>query len=138
MVDKYQKMPKGEGVDIWIEKDGIEYLIDIKTTQINASAGTKCMSTQANWYAYRALAQTKNNVVCLLAFPFNPHIGKNFWQKEQGKVRPLIPGKEAVVADEFWDFLLGEKNTTKLIFDVFEKLGKQDFGKQFSQIFEMK
>ncbi|MDE9544544.1 TdeIII family type II restriction endonuclease [Xenorhabdus bovienii] len=137
VVDKYQKIPKGEGVDIWIEKSGVEYLIDIKTNQINAGLGSKLTTNQANWYTYRALEYTENKVICLLAFPFNPHNDKDFWIKEGGKVKPLISGKEAVVADEFWDFLLGKENTTQLIFDSFKRIGEQGFGKQFEHIFKM-
>ena len=36
---KNKKMPKGEGVDLWIEKDNIEYMFDIKTVQVNAGTG---------------------------------------------------------------------------------------------------
>ena len=36
-----RKMPKGEGVDVWLKKDGQELLIDIKTVQLNAGGGPK-------------------------------------------------------------------------------------------------
>lgn len=133
---EYQKMPKGEGVDVWLEKDGTEYLIDIKTNQINAGSGPKFNANLLNWYAYRVLDGSKLNVKCLIAFPFNPHKDKGFWAKEGGKVVPLIASEEALVGDEFWDFLLGKNNTTQLIFSVFEKLGNEKFGEQFSGIFE--
>ena len=38
---EYEDLTKGQGIDIWIEKDGIEYITDIKTTQFNASDGNK-------------------------------------------------------------------------------------------------
>jgi len=131
----YQKMPKGEGVDIWIEKSGVEYLIDFKTTQINAGSGPKFLTNQLNWIAYRLLENTDAKVVPLLAFPFNPHQG-SFWAKEGGKSAPLIAGEEARVADEIWNFLLGEENSTKLIMDGFAKLGKSGFGEKFRDVFE--
>lgn len=135
VVEAWQSIPKGEGADVWIEKEGKEYLIDIKTTQINAGSGPKFAKNQLNWYAYRALAGA-NDVKCLLAFPFNPHTGKDFWAREGGKASPLIPADEAVVADEFWGFLLGRESSTDLIFRCFKSLGDKGFGEQFAHIFE--
>ena len=94
-----------------------------------------------NWNAYRAISKKQSNsenqctTKCLLAFPFNPHKSVDFWKKEGGKSKPLIPGNEALVADEFWDFLYGKTNTTELIFKEFKKLGEDNFGEQFSDIF---
>ena len=132
---KYKKMPKGEGVDVWLKKDGCEYLIDIKTTQINAGGGPKFSNNMLNWYAYRAL-EGAADVRCYLAFPFNPH-KTDFWNKEKGKVSPLIPSEEAVVGDEFWDMLLGKEQSTKLIVDAFKELGAENFGEKFADIFEV-
>jgi hypothetical protein len=130
-----RKIPKGEGVDLWLRKDNFEYLIDIKTVQINAGSGPKFNKNLLNWYVYSALKKTKYDLKCLIGFPYNPHYPKDYWKKEGGKVKPLIPSDEALVGDEFWDFLSGMNGTTKLIFDVFKKLGEQDFGNKFDDIF---
>ncbi|AZM97802.1 TdeIII family type II restriction endonuclease [Vreelandella venusta] len=130
-----QAMPKGEGVDVWLSKNEVHYLIDIKTNQINAGGGPKFLTNQLNWVCYQILQDANSHVNPILAFPFNPH-ETNFWVKEKGKVSPLIPGVEARVGDEFWDFLLGRRGTTKIIFKAFENLGKKDFGKRFSYVFE--
>lgn len=132
----FQKIPKGEGVDIWLKKDNIEYLIDIKTTQINAGSGPKFTTNMLNWIAYQLLKDNTIKSKCILAFPFNPHTGQDFWAREGGKSSPLIPSYEALVGDEFWDMLYGKKNTTALIFKEFEKLGQNDFGSQFNSVFE--
>lgn len=133
--ESYQKIPKGEGVDIWIVKNGVEYLIDFKTNQINAGGGPKFLLNQLHWITYRLLDNPNIKVVPILAFPFNPHKG-NFWVKEGGKAAPLIPGEEALVADEIWNFLLGEQNSTNLILRSFEKIGKSGFGEKFKDLFE--
>lgn len=132
---QYQNIPKGEGVDIWVSKNGIEYLYDIKTTQINAGSGPKFSANFMNWYAYRLLDDANINLECKLAFPFNPHKGKDFWAKERGKSSPLIPSIEAIVGNEFWDPLLGQQNTVELIFEAFEELGNDNFGQKFEHIF---
>ena len=130
------KMPKGEGVDIWIRKGDEEFLIDIKTVQLNAGSGSKFNRNLLKWYTFRALDSKKGvDSKCMLAFPFNPH-KKDYWQKEGGKVSPLIFSEEALVGNEFWDLLSGEKNTIELIFEVFREMGEENFGKQFNYIFD--
>jgi len=129
------KIPKGEGVDVYLKKNNIEYLIDIKTVQINAGSGPKFSDNLLHWYAYRALQNPNINLECFIGFPYNPHIPHDFWLKEGGKVNPLIHSVEALVADEFWDLLSGLEGTTQVIFDVFKKLGSQNFGNQFNHIF---
>ncbi len=133
----YQTIPQGMGIDIWIEKDGIEYIYDIKTNQINAGDGPKFNLHILHWYAFRILMSPAVNLKCKLAFPFNPY-KKDYWAVAGGKALPLIPKEEAVVGDEFWNFLLGEKNSTKLIFDSFKTIGDEGFAEQFAYIFEPK
>ncbi|MCT8985286.1 TdeIII family type II restriction endonuclease [Shewanella phaeophyticola] len=135
---EYKKIPKGEGIDIWLEKAGVEYIYDIKTTQINAGSESKFSSNFMNWYAYRLLVNNALKIECRLAFPFNPHKGKNFWAKEGGKSIPLLPSIEAVVGNEFWDFLLGQEKTIELIFECFKELGEENFGAKFDSVFTPK
>lgn len=132
---RVQTIPQGEGIDIWLSRYGVHYLIDIKTTQINAGSGPKFLSNQLNWVCYQILKDPQSQVEPILAFPFNPH-PCDYWQKETGKVSPLIPRKEARVADEFWDFLLEAKGTTSLIIKAFENIGKRGFGKKFDSFFD--
>ena len=131
---EFHAMPKGQGVDIILEKDGKFMLCDIKTTQINAGSGPKFLKNFLNWYAYLALMDLTDDAECFLAFPFNPH-KTSFWPKEKGKVSPLIPAKEAYVGDEFWDQLTGLKGTTAIIESSFKDLGSKGFGEQFSHHF---
>ncbi|WP_181317551.1 TdeIII family type II restriction endonuclease [Photobacterium kishitanii] len=130
----YQKMPKGQGVDIILSKNVKLYLSDIKTNQLNAGGGPKFMKNFLDWYAYLALMKSTDDAVCFLAFPFDPHAGR-FWVKESGKVSPLIPSVEAYVADEFWDLLSGLTGTTEIIESTFKELGS-DFGQQFEDHFK--
>ncbi|WP_228481530.1 TdeIII family type II restriction endonuclease [Vibrio fluminensis] len=131
----FQKMPKGQGVDIILSKRGKLFLFDIKTTQLNAGGGPKFLKNFLEWYAYLALMDMADDANCFLAFPFDPHNGK-FWSKEGGKVSPLIPSEEAYVADEFWDNLTGVTGTTEIIESTFIKLGQSGFGEQFLHHFE--
>ncbi|CCN50655.1 hypothetical protein MADA3029_960001 [Vibrio nigripulchritudo MADA3029] len=130
----YSSIPKGQGVDVILMKDGTYYFFDVKTTQLNAGGGPKFLRNILCWYTYAALLGIKN-VSCFLAFPFDPHKG-NFWRREGGKILPLIPRKEAFVGDEFWDILTGIQGTTKIIESTFKKLGNENFGAQFYHHFE--
>ena len=132
-----RRMPKGEGVDVWLKKDGQELLIDIKTVQLNAGGGPKFNKNLLKWYTFRALELSEHaNTRCMLAFPFNPH-KKDYWKKEGGKVLPLIFSEEALVGNEFWDLLSGETNTLELILDAFREMGEENFGNQFDYIFRI-
>ncbi len=132
---KYGKGTKGKGVDIWIKKDGHEYIYDIKTNQINAGDGNKFNGHIMLWYLYRLIKEPECNITCQIAFPFNPH-NTNFWKKEGGKASPLIPSVDAVVEGEFWNFLLGEEDSWQKILSTFAKLGEENFGDNFSDIFK--
>jgi len=137
-VKEFGKIPKGEGVDIWLIKDNIEFLIDIKTNQINAKDGEGLTKTIVYWQAYNLLNHSEQKdfqTRSLIAFPFNPHSPKSFWSMEKGKVQPLIPSEEALVDNEFWELISGLENTTEIIFSAFKELGDQEFGNQFHDIF---
>lgn len=131
---EYEKITKGKGVDIWLKKNGVEYLFDIKTNQINAGAGLKHNETLMDWYAYRILQKPDVDIQCKIAFPFNPFV-QSWWDKMGGRAYPLRPGTDAVVENEFWDFLSGFKNTWEIIHECFKELGDENFGQKFEDIF---
>lgn len=135
-VNNFSKIPKGEGVDIWLRKNDQDFLIDIKTTQLNSGGGPKFLENLLKWYAYKALSNSHIDTKCMLGFPFNPHKEKDFWKREGGKISPLLKNEEAYVADDFWDLLSGFSNTTEFIFGIFKELGDEGFGDQFNKIFE--
>lgn len=131
---EFSKIPKGQGVDVILLKDNTYYFFDLKTTQLNAGGGPKFLHNLLCWYTYAALLDIEN-ITCFLAFPFDPHKG-NFWQREGGKILPLIPREEAFVGDEFWDVLTEIQGTTEIIESTFKKLGNDGFGAQFSHHFD--
>lgn len=110
-------MPKGQGVDIILSKNGRLYLSDIKMNQLNAGGGSKFMKNFLDWYAYLALMKNTNDVICFIVLP--PHKG-TFWVKAAGKVSPLISSVEAYVVNEFWDLFSGLTGTTEIIESTFK------------------
>tara|TARA_B100000212_G_scaffold82050_1_gene58975 strand:+ start:146 stop:922 length:777 start_codon:yes stop_codon:yes gene_type:complete len=134
IVSKSIPIQGGQGADIYLRKDNKEYLIDIKTAQPNKKSTTSFFDTALLWYASYALKNTGFDFECFIAFPYNPY-KKDFWIANKSKIPPLIPSYDAKVADEFWDFLSGKKNTTKLILEIFKDIGDSDFPEQFKDYF---
>jgi len=125
----------GKGVDLWLKKDGTEYIFDIKTTQWNSGSGIAHNATLMNWYAWRLVRDPYIGFEARYALPFNPYTGMNWWDKNGSRARPLVRGQDLWVEDEFWDFLSGIKGTYSHILKVFTELGGTRFGDQFHDIF---
>jgi hypothetical protein len=122
---KYEKIPKGEGVDLWFKKNDTEYMFETKTVQINSGSGTDFSFKLCKWNFYRLVQEDNSNLnlITAVAFPYDPD-GGDFYKKRRGRISPLIPGEDALVGNEFWDLLTGEKNTLKKIVQSFKEVGK--------------
>lgn len=120
-IESFEKAPKGRGVDIWLEKNNINYFFDTKTVQPNLSTLTACMEQVLTWYAYFYSRYPQANAEARIVFPYNPHTG-DFWGKIIGKGKPLEQTTEAWVEGEFWDFCSGIENTYNLIKEGFNEL----------------
>lgn len=120
-ISKFQKAPRGYGVDIWLKKDGVNYFFDTKTVQPNVGNYHKFLSQVLNWYAYFYARYPTEKAEGRIVFPYNPH-EEDFWQKTMGGGKPIEKAKEGWVEDEFWDFLSGHKGTFMLIKESFKEI----------------
>ena len=111
--------PRGFGVDIWLEKDGINYFFDTKTVQANVGSYSKCFSQVLNWYSYFYSRYPNQRCSARIVFPYNPYGEIDFWSRTIGGGWPLEPNNEGWVQDEFWDFCSGLDNTYSIIYDAF-------------------
>lgn len=123
-IDKFGPAPKGHGVDIWLNKDGIDYFFDTKTVQPNIAKFRDFLTQLYSWYSYYYSKNPNGNAEARIVFPYNPYLG-DFWQKSKGNGKPLEAGSEGWVEDEFWDFLSGEKNTFSTIKMAFDELREE-------------
>lgn len=121
-IDKFEKPPRGRGVDIWLQKENINYFFDTKTVQPNVDKLTTCMQQVLTWYAYFYSWQPMESAVARIVFPYNPTPAKDFWDTVIGKGKPLEPNQEAWVENQFWDFCSGLTNTYSLITESFVEL----------------
>lgn len=128
------KPTAGKGIDIWLRKNDKEFIYDIKTNQINQKDGLAFDSSLMDWYIYRISQNPDLEVSAQLAFPFNPFKPKDWWAKQGSRAYPLQKGLDAVVEDEFWDFLSGQSNTYSEIELIFEELKAENFSSKFHDI----
>lgn len=117
----FHKAPRGFGVDIWLEKEGVNYFFDTKTVQPNVGSYYKFLSQVLNWYAYFYAQYPTGLAEGRIVFPYNPH-KVDFWQKTMGRGKPIEKMNEAWVEDEFWDFLSGYSGTFNLIKQSFKEI----------------
>lgn len=125
---------KGEAVNLWLKKGNNNYIYNISTNKLNTGGGVKANANLMKWHLYAAFYSPAENFQFQYAFPFNPYPEEDFWLHEKNKISPMKPGRDAVVENEFWDFLSGKRNTWKKINDAFVSLGPS-FGNRFSRKF---
>lgn len=131
----FVRPPAGTGVDVRLEKKGRKYAFDIKTVQPNVGSIKSFNKQILEWYAYRLCADPSADIYCKIAYPYNPY-QNDFWGHAPHNGGILEPGVDALVEDEFWDFISGQTNTYDEIAGIFKELNGEGFGKELSGIIE--
>jgi hypothetical protein len=132
-VKNFTKLGKGSGADLYFVKNGIKYVFDVKTVQINAGGGTKFNRTLMEWLTFDLFQNgSQSKMFVGLVIPYDPTENGDWWKLFQGRVAPLSHS-DVLVGSEFWDFVTGNKNSLKVITDTFADLVKSQFGKHYSQ-----
>jgi len=121
-IGSFIKAPTGSGVDIWLQKNGMDYFFDTKTVQPSVGAYDKFLTQILNWYAYYYSKHPTGNAEAKIVFPYNPYGANDFWSKTIDGGKPIERNTEAWVENEFWDFLSGEQNTFLLIKESFSEI----------------
>ena len=113
------------GIDVWLEKDGSEYIIESKTVQPNSTIGKSMNTKMFQWYTLRALMpDPPKNLNCWLCFPFNPE-NKPFYDVNNTKISPLIPRIESKCEDEIWRFISADKIGWSDILEQIKSAGEE-------------
>lgn len=130
---EYTKLTSGQGIDLWIEKNGIEYIVDIKTTQINKGDGIKFNDHILRWYAYRIFKDPDVNINAFIAIPFNPF--EKAWDEVMGnRAKPLIFNKDIITDEKFWELISGNKDTYKNIIQSFKELKAENLLQKYIDV----
>lgn len=127
----FKKLGKGSGADLYLVKNGVKYVFDLKTVQLNAGAGSKFNKTLMEWITFDLFQNgVFSNLKPMLAIPYDPTADGDWWQKFGGRVAPLDKN-DIKVGNEFWDFISGSHKTLEIITAVFDEMIKSDFGKHY-------
>ena len=115
----YIDPPSGHGVDIYLIKDNIEYVFDLKATHPNRGDGSRFSDQLLDWYCYRLSREPLASIHTRIVIPFNPFLPKTWWESQGNKMYPLEENHDIWVENEFWDFCSGKINTWSLIKEAF-------------------
>ncbi len=131
----FVKPSSGHGVDIYLKKNGIEYIFDMKSAQANVGDFRRYSEQLLNWYAHRLSRDPSVVLEARIAFTFNP-FKKSYYEVQKTKIAThLDPGFDIFVENEFWDFCSGMNNTSSIFSSLFEELRDEKFHEQFHDIF---
>ncbi|MFI3240429.1 MAG: TdeIII family type II restriction endonuclease [Bacteroidales bacterium] len=98
------------------------YLIDIKTAKPNAGSFKEFKRTLLEWVAVTLFTNPKADIKTLIAIPYNPYEPNPY---NRWTMRGMIDlDQELKVAEEFWNFLGGDKAYEQLL-DCFERVGME-------------
>ncbi len=122
----FVKPPPGHGVDVWIEKEGDNYLFDTKTVQPNVGGYIRFLRQIINWYIYFYAKNPDGTVEARVVFPYNPFSPSDFWENTPNSAKPMYPGAEAWVQDDFWDLCTGRDNSYIVIENAFRHIGEEN------------
>jgi type II restriction enzyme len=126
-------------IDLFLEgNDGTEYYFDLKTAKPNIDEIVGFKRKMLEWVAIRGAINPKPKIYTGLAIPYNPYEPEpyNRWTFQGMFDLP----NEIKVADEFWNFLGGDKTYEQLL-NVFEKAGidlRPEIDRKFAAFIQMK
>lgn len=101
-----KKATKGDGLDIWLKKNEINYLLEIKSPHVNAGSGKDFSLKLMKMYHHHLFWNPKSEVIAQMAFPYNP-FEIDYETAQKGRIYPLIKNKDYLVGDDFWKFISG-------------------------------
>ncbi|NET60678.1 MAG: TdeIII family type II restriction endonuclease [Symploca sp. SIO2E6] len=127
--------PKGMGIDLYLKKNVIEYIFDLKSSQANVGDFSRYNRQLLHWYAYRFAKDPTVQLKARIAFTFN-HFPEDWYKKQKSKIAThLDPDCDIFVENEFWDFCSGYKDTSSIFTSLFEELRDENFHEEFHDIF---
>lgn len=130
---QYIPPPTGTGVDIFLKKDSKYYAFDIKTVQPNIGSVKSFNKELLEWYAYSICKDPAIDIHCMIAYPYNPY-RTDFWTHAPHSQAVLEPRVDALVENEFWDFISGIKDTYQYILGILSELKSEGFGEELSTL----
>ena len=113
--------PKGDGLDVWLKKNNINYLLELKSPQVNAGNGNDFSHKLMKQYLYHLFWEPDSKVKVHLSIPYNPY-NVPYEQAIKGRISPLLKNEDYLVDNEYWKFITGNENSMKLLKESFNEL----------------
>ncbi|MEO0201776.1 MAG: TdeIII family type II restriction endonuclease [candidate division WOR-3 bacterium] len=103
------EVPK-DCADLYLEIDGKEFFIDITTSKPNLKEFKALKRKILTWQAIRLTGDIERTPLGIVAIPYNPYHPEPY---NRWTLKGLydIENGEILIAEEFWDFVAGEKDT---------------------------
>lgn len=117
------KVNKGDGVDVWMKKNDINYLLEVKSPQINAGQGKEFSHKLMKFYHHHLFWNYNSKIKALVIFPYNPY-SIAYEKKQAGRLTPLLINEDFLVQERVWELVTGNKKAFKYINDIFNEFKK--------------
>jgi len=113
--------PKGDGLDVWLKKNNVNYLLELKSPQVNAGNGNDFSHKLMKQYLYHLYWEPDSKVKVQLSIPYNPY-NVPYEVAIKGRISPLLKNEDYLVDNDFWKFITGNKDAMKLIKESIHEL----------------
>ena len=131
----FVKPPSGHGVDIYLRKQGHDYIFDLKSPSSNQGDFKRFNQQLLKWYTYKLIQNPNLLLEARIAFVFNP-FEKDWYEQQKSKIATCLDKDEDIlVENEFWDFCSGQTNTWQILEELFRELKQEGFNEEFEDIF---
>ena len=118
---EHVKIPKGDGLDVWLKKNNKSYLLELKSPHINAGNGNDFSKKLMRQYQYHLFWNPKSMVKAYIAIPYNP-FDVSYDKAEKGRISPLIKNQDYLVDNDYWKFITGNKNSMKIFKEAINEI----------------
>ena len=123
-INEWKSPTSGNGVDIWLCKDNINYLYDTKTVQPNDGDFVAFLEKIHNWYKQFYSKYPEGEVVARIGFPYNPY-KRSFVDELGNKTKPLEYYTEFICDMDLWESLTDNKESYNIILKSFKNCKKE-------------
>lgn len=123
-------------VDIWLERDEIVYMIDLKTAKPNKTSWESFKRTLLSWAAVHLYEHPNAEIRSIIGIPYNPYApGPYRHWTEKGILDVLSESKQLLIGEELWSFLSGDEDAMSVILECYRVIGQRNAGR-IEEIFD--
>ncbi len=111
-------------IDLYLERQGDCFAIDIKTAKPNRDGFAKQKEKMLEWTASFLYENPQANIRTVTAIPYNPSYPREYNRWTLSGIIDLSQNGELLVAEEFWNFLAGGEEIYEQLLECFFIAGR--------------